>query len=151
MKIGDVSALKDMTVARGGVFRMTLYPADGITPKHKGETSRDKYFIVLGKAHADSKLLVASVLINSEINSNKFSLIAQYQYALFADKYPFLKGKDRYVNGADIFEFDAGRISKEAEYITMIEEEDVKEIVRIVNKAPTVKRYMLKRYGLAEE
>jgi len=151
MKISDVSALKEVAIARGSVFKMTLFPTDGVKPKNKGEVSRDKYFVVLGKSSVEGKLLVASVLINSEINSNKFSSIAYYQHALFANKYPFLKGKDRYVGGEWVFELDAKRISREAEYIAMIEEEDMREIIHIVNTAPTVKKYILKRYNLAEE
>lgn len=82
MKISDIPALKNIAIARGNVFKITLFPEDGIKPKHEGDTSRDKYFVILGKASVEDKLLVASVLINTEINSNKFMAIGYYQYAL---------------------------------------------------------------------
>ena len=50
MKLGDFSSkLKGMSIQQGSVFRMTLFPKDGVTPKNEGDKSRTKYFVVIGK------------------------------------------------------------------------------------------------------
>jgi hypothetical protein len=49
MEIGELHPLKEMAVKPGSVFRMRFYPQDGVVPKDVIDTSRDKYFVILGK------------------------------------------------------------------------------------------------------
>ena len=46
--LGSNRKLKALALKTGSVFRMTLYPEDGITPKNTNDKSRDKYFVVIG-------------------------------------------------------------------------------------------------------
>ena len=89
MALGHFSLdLKRMSIVKGSVFRMTLYPSEGVVPKHKSDISRDKYFVVLG-IEGDN-LLVGSLLINTQININLIEIIAPYQYLLTCESYEFL-------------------------------------------------------------
>ena len=50
MNLGDFSSqLKGLSITPGSVFRMILFPKDGVTPKNEGDKSRTKYFVVIGK------------------------------------------------------------------------------------------------------
>lgn len=43
MNLGDLSSqLKGLSIQPGSVFKMTLFPKDGVTPKNEGDVSRTK-------------------------------------------------------------------------------------------------------------
>ena len=71
MKISDalneeeLSRLASRTVNVGDVYEMTMTEANGIRPK-AGDSSRDKYFIVLG--FDPNGVAYGGVIINSQIN-----------------------------------------------------------------------------------
>lgn len=64
MALGDLSTLKALSIDVGSVFKMTLTPKDGIKPKNEGDSSRDKYFVIIGKT--EDSVIIGSLLINSE-------------------------------------------------------------------------------------
>lgn len=142
----DFPSLKDMAIRRGSVFRMELFPQDGVTPKNEGDVSRHKYFVVLG---VDSdKLLVGSLLINTEINTSMIRIIAPYQHCVYPERYAFLQGKFRYVDCYLIKEFSYDRVLKEAIYVGLIEDEDLEKIVELAQSSPANRPYVLRKYGI---
>ena len=58
--------LASRTVRPGEVYRMELTPNEGVIPKNDGDTSRNKYFVVMGVTEDGD--LIGLVLINTEIN-----------------------------------------------------------------------------------
>ena len=81
MNLGDLSSqLKGIFIQPGSILKMTLFPKDGVTPKNAGDTSRTKYFVVIGKD--ENSILVGSLLINSDINTNMAKIIAPYQHCI---------------------------------------------------------------------
>ena len=116
MNLGDFSSqLKGLSITPGSVFRMILFPKDGITPKNEGDISRTKYFVVIGK-DKDS-ILVGSLLINSEVNANLINAIAPYQHCIYPEDYSFLGGKYRFIDCYRIKELQFNSIIESAEYI----------------------------------
>jgi len=146
MELGELSeGLKLASIDVGSVFYMTFYTEDGIVPKESNETSRNKYFVVLGKS-ADG-LLVASVLINSEINANKAKDIEDYQLKILATDYDFLV-HDSYVDGYQVKEISTERILKDANYIGRLKQDDIDLVIVRVNESPVIKPYILEMYHL---
>ena len=63
--LGEFSKnLKTLSLKRGSVFQMELFPKDGVTPKNEGDISRNKYFVVLGID--GNRISVCSTLINTD-------------------------------------------------------------------------------------
>ena len=87
MDLGDLPRLKELAISVGSIFKMELTRAEGVLPKNQGEVSRLKYFVVVGID--DERVAVASLVINSEINSRLFWRIADYQYMIASSEYDF--------------------------------------------------------------
>lgn len=147
MELGDISSkLKALSIETGSVFKATMLRSDGVVPKHSGETSRDKYFVVLGKD--DDSYLVGVLLINSGINNNLAKIIAPYQHCIYPDEYDFLDGQYRYVNCYDIKRISFKKISEEAEYIGFINDADMQEIIRLVRESPGNRHDILEQFNI---
>lgn len=144
MEIGELHPLKVLAVKPGSVFRMRFYPQDGVVPKDEGDTSRDKYFVILGKN--DDGNYVALSLINTEINENLKQRIGAFQYQISSSNYDFLNGKDRFVDCYDMKEVASERIVEQGDYAGLISETDLKAIIKLVNGSPIVSVAKLKRY-----
>lgn len=142
----DLEILKRMSLVPGSVFRMELFPEDGVTPKNEGDISRHKYFVVLGIDNGS--ILVGSVLINSEINSSLIRVIAPYQHCIYPEDYQFLNNKFRYVDCFLIKELPFDRIMESAEYIGIINDADLSKIKELAISSPANRPNILKRYGL---
>lgn len=142
----DLDILKRMSLVPGSVFRMELFPEDGVTPKNDGDVSRNKYFVVLGIDN--DSILVGSVLINSEINSSLIRVIAPYQHCIYPEDYEFLNDKFRYVDCFLIKELPFERILSSADYIGIINEADMSKIKELAVMSPANRPNVLKRYGL---
>ena len=87
----------------GDVYRMELTPREGVKPKNIGDTSRNKYFIVMGVTPDGA--LIGFVLINSEINKNIPPRVRASHYKILASDYPFLQ-RDRYVCCGELKEIE---------------------------------------------
>lgn len=146
MALGDLSALKALSVDVGSVFKMTLSPKDGIKPKKDGDISRDKYFVIIGKAQ--DSVIIGSLLINSEINDRLFTLIGPYQHCIYPDQYEFLNGKERYIDCYKIKEFEYIRILQDAEYIGHIDSNDIYEAINLSKSSPANNNQTLKKFDL---
>ncbi len=149
MEIGELHPLKVLAVKPGSVFRMRFYPQDGIVPKDANDTSRDKYFVILGKN--DDGNYVALSLINTEINENLKQRIGAFQYQISSSNYGFLNGKDRFVDCYDMKEVASERIVNQGDYAGLISETDLKAIIKLVNGSPIVSIAKLKRYAIYVE
>lgn len=149
MEIGELHPLKVLAVKPGSVFRMRFYPQDGIVPKDTNDTSRDKYFVILGKN--DDGNYVALSLINTEINENLKQRIGAFQYQISSSNYGFLNGKDRFVDCYDMKEVASERIVNQGDYAGLISETDLKAIIKLVNGSPIVSIAKLKRYAIYVE
>lgn len=145
--LGDFSkSLKAISLKKGSVFKMELFSEDGVTPKNEGDKSRDKYFVVLGID--GNKISVCSTLINTEINPKRFNAIGMYQHLIYASDYDFLKGKDRYVDCYKLIEISYDRILDNADYIGVVKDEHLNEIIELLRKAPLITENKLKKYDL---
>lgn len=142
----DISLLKEMSIQRGSVFRMELFPQDGVTPKNPGDTSRNKYFVVLGVDQ--EKVLVGSLLINTEINISKIRVIAPYQHCIYPETYNFLHDKFRYVDCYLVKELSYQRVMQTAEYIGLINEDDMVKVLELTKSSPANKPYILRKYDV---
>ena len=149
MDLGGLSeTLKSLAIEVGYVFKMTFYPEDGVTPKSKGDTSRDKYFVILGKD--EEKVTVGNVLINSDINPSLAHVIYASQLCIYPEDYPFLGDKYRYVDCYQIKEISIERIQAEAQYIGMLNEEDIQKAKDLVRNSPAIPAAVLKKFGLLD-
>lgn len=91
---GQLQRLAAGTVRPGEIYRMELTPKEGVKPKNEGDTSRNKYFVVMGVT--EDGCLIGFVLINTAINPYISQQARDGYYVLSVADYPFL-GKDRYV------------------------------------------------------
>ena len=149
MEIGELRPLKEMAVKPGSVFRMRFFPQDGIVPKDVSDTSRDKYFVILGKN--DEGDFVALSLINTEINENLKQRIGAFQYQISSTDYDFLNGRDRFVDCYDMKEVASERIVNQGNYAGLISQADMNAIIKLVNGSPIVSVAKLRRYGICVE
>lgn len=146
MDLGDLPEFKELAISVGSVFKMELTRVEGVSPKNPGEFSRVKYFIVVGID--DDRVAVASLVINSKINSNLFWRIADYQYRITSSEYDFLSKAESYVNCYDIKQISVSKINQKAEYVGFLLTEDLNEILGIVRSSPANKAAVLKKFHL---
>lgn len=146
MLLGELRILKDIQIRVGSVFRMTFYPKDGIKPKGEGATSRTKYFVIVGIDNNGD--YIGASLINTNVNINFAKMIAPYQLCIYPDRYKFLDGKFRYVDGYTIRRIEKSRIQHDAEYIGIIEESDIKEIHKLLKESPAMDARTLAQFGI---
>lgn len=146
MTLGEIASLKELTIKPGSVFRMTFYPADGVQPKNPEDSSRNKYFVILGIS--EDLLLIGTVLINSEINQNLAKKISKSQWHLKSEDYDFLNGKDRYLDCYRILKVEYNRILQCAEFVGVLLERDLEWAIQLVNESPVTTTHDLQRFGI---
>lgn len=150
MNLGDFSSqLKGISIQPGSVFKMTLFPKDGVTPKNEGDVSRTKYFVVIGKD--ENSILVGSLLINSDVNINMIHAIAPYQHCIYPKDYSFLGNKYRYIDCYRIKELQFDQIIESGEYIGTISKVDMEKAIDLANASPVNKPLTLKKFGVYQE
>lgn len=149
MKISDalneeeLLQLASRTVKAGDVYEMTMTEANGIRPK-AGDSSRDKYFIVLG--FDSDGVAYGGVIINSQINKNLPAHLKMYHMPIRRSKYPFL----RYDSFVDCVRLKVAFPQKfnEWKYLGEIDEYDVGLIIGTVKESPAESVERLARFGL---
>lgn len=144
--LGASSSLKSLSLQRGSVFKMPLTQKEGVRPKNLGDVDRTKYFVILGVD--DDRILVGAVLINSEINKKLFSIIGPYQHRIVSSEYSFLGKLESYVDCYSLKEIGYGRIVAEAQYVGVLAEPDLVEIIKLTISSPTSKELILRKYHL---
>ncbi|MFG6386447.1 MAG: hypothetical protein K1V80_08265 [Muribaculaceae bacterium] len=149
MKISDVlngdelSRLAARTVKVGDVYKMTMTEVNGIKPK-AGDSSRDKYFVVLG---FDAEgVAYGGVIINSQINKNLPGHIKMYHMPVKQSKYPFL----RYDSFVDCIQLKRAYPHKfnEWSYLGEMDAYDVELIIGTIKESPRESAEHLAQYGL---
>ncbi len=136
--------LADASIEKGNVYRIEMDETNGITPKHPGDTSRHKYFIVLGFDNDGN--VYGGVIMNSEINKFMPQAIVSLQIPIQRIRYPFLR-HDSYVNCAEIKEVSISKFS-EWSFLGKIERIDFDIICEAVRKSPVMTKASLQRFGL---
>ncbi len=87
-------------------------------------------------------------MINTNVNINFAAKIAPYQLCIYPDKYEFLDGKYRYVDGYAIKQIKKERIQNEAEYIGILEDDDIEKIRELLRKSPAMDTRTLRQFGI---
>lgn len=124
-------------VGRGDIIKLELTPAEGVKPKHMGETSRNKYFVILGKT-ADGKLL-GFVLINSNVNTNININLQKAHYPISAKRYTFLQ-HDSYVFCGQIKEISMENFAEryKCQSFGKLEQDDLENIMHEVRNSDNI-------------
>ena len=130
----------------GQVLRMEMDENDGVRPK-PGKQSKLKRFVIVGQ-FGDS--FVAALLVNSEINTQKFMEIGPYQHKIYCADYDFLD-HDSYIDGFLLREFSCERVLANADYLGRIKDEDLNSSVSCAVLSPKTKPYLFKKYRLVKE
>lgn len=146
MQLGSLKELKSLQVAVGSVFRMVFYPKDGVRPKSDKHANRTKYFVIVGIDESGN--YIGALLINTDVNINKASIIARYQHCIYPERYCFLNNQYRYIDCYKLFEIDKSRISEEADYIGIIESDDLSKVRTLLTSSPVMDQATLQRYRL---
>lgn len=143
---GELSRLASHTVRVGDVYEMTMTEVNGITPK-AGDTSRDKYFIVLGFDSAG--IAYGGVIINSRINRNLPAHLKMYHMPIAQAKYPFL----RYDSFVDCVRLKVAYPHKfnEWNYLGELDKYDVELITGTIRESPAESAERLMRFGLKKD
>lgn len=136
--------LADASIEKCNVYRIEMDESNGITPKHAEDTSRHKYFIVLGFDNAGN--VYGGVIMNSEINKYMPSTLKPLQIPIQSFRYPFLK-HDSYVNCADIKEVNISKFSA-WQYLGKVDRADFNIICEAVRNSPVMTKANLQRFGL---
>jgi len=147
MKLGDsLASLRQLSIQQGSVFKITLYPHEGVTPKNDCDKSRTKLVVIIGVEK--ESVLVGSLLINSDVNRILCHRIALYQHCIYQRYNQFLENTYSYVNCYQIKEIRYERIISEGQYLGMIAQEDLERIIQCANASPVNKPATLKKYGI---
>ncbi len=139
----ELSRLASRTAKPGDVYEMTMTEANGIKPK-PGDTSRDKYFILLGFDSAGCAY--GGVIINSNINRNLPAHLRIYHMPIKHAKYPFL----RYDSFVDCLRLKVAFPQKfdEWNYLGEIDAEDLGLIIGTLKESPAESSEHLALFGL---
>ena len=125
---------------------MELTPSEGVIPKKTGETSRIKYFVIIGID--GDRVVVGALLINCRINDRLFSRIGPYQHRIEGAEYSFMTKEESYINCYEIKEIAARAIIAKAEYVGELLAADLTAARALVKTSPSIKPATLKRFHL---
>ena len=149
MEISDnqLQRLAINAIQPGDVFRMRLTTREGVIPKNDGDSSRNKYFIVMGMTPDGD--LVGFVLINSEVNQHIPLRARESHYKILATDYPFLQ-KDRYVCCGELKEIQTTVFFQrfQGDAVGHISEEHLDIIRGIIAMSADVPAQVLQDYGI---
>ena len=139
----ELSRLASHTVKVGDVYEITMTEANGIKPK-AGDSSRDKYFIVLG--FDSNGTVFGGVIIYSQINTNLPPHLKMYHMPIKQSKYPFLK-HDSFVDCVRLKVAFPQKFN-EWNYLGEIDEYDVQLIVGTIKESPVESKERITMFGL---
>ncbi len=146
MQLKDIESLKTMQIRAGSIFKVVFYRKDGVMPKGFGETSRLKYFVIVWVDEEGN--FVATSLINTSVNINLAHVIAPYQYCIYPDKYEFLDGQYRYIDCYMVKILPKSRIECEAEYIGVLEDEDLERVKSLLYRSPVIGKDIIESFHI---
>ncbi|MDR1022590.1 MAG: hypothetical protein LBL94_04890 [Prevotellaceae bacterium] len=132
-----------LTIEAGNVFRVNMDKADGVTPK-QGDSSRNKYFVVLGFDGAGSAY--GGVIFNSRINQNLAPSVRDYHMPVSRAKYGFLS-HDSFVDCSSLKTANPAKLLK-GQYLGDVDEDDLSLIKSTVKSSPKETEERLALFGL---
>ena len=132
IEIGDIHFLKQ------------LDESNGITPK-KGDSSRDKFFVVLG-FDEDGNVL-GGVVVNSKINYRLPDYITNYMMPVTVEQLPFLK-YNSFIDCSQLKTSERSKFTRNT-YRGSIPDKDMLELImNTVKESPTANRKQLREFGI---
>lgn len=135
--------MKPSEIKIGDVFRITMNKANGVIPK-PGDTSRDKYFVVLGFDNEGN--VYGGVIFNSFINMNLPPFIQVMQHPVKGKDYEFLS-HDSYIDCSSIKTVKKSKLLKSIS-LGSLGTEDVSTVCRKIKSNTRISKLELKRFGL---
>lgn len=137
------------TIKVGSVYRMKLTPTEGVIPKRTEDTSRNKYFVVVGFDKEGNA--IGFVLINTNINPDLTEEVKLLHYPILHRNYPFLANQNRFVDCNKIKRITIEKFNNllggDSE-VGQITDEDLSYIFRTIKESPTVTTKELLKYGI---
>lgn len=146
LKKDDVAKLANENVSKGDTFLMQMNADNGIIPK-PGDSSRNKYFIVLGKLKDGS--IFGGVIINSIINQNIPAGRQRLLMPIKCSKYAFLE-HDSYVDCSSLKTAKPEKYNK-WQYKGKVSDEDVDLITGTLSESDYEDKAKLKMFGINEK
>ena len=143
------SKLIASTVKVGSVYRMKLTPAEGVIQKKSEDTSRNKYFVVVG--FDEDGIAIGFVLINTDINPNLSEEVKLLHYPILHKNYPFLENTNRFVDCNNIKRITREKFNsliRSDSEAGQLNEEDLQYIFSTLKESPTVTTKELLKYGI---
>lgn len=142
----DESSKKAITqdaIKIGNVYRINMNEQNGIKPK-AGDSSRNKYFIVLGFDSEGNAY--GGVIINSRINQNIPQSMKDCHLPIKCDKYKFLD-HDSFVDCSKLKTVDIAKFGK-WQFLGIFSLEDVQLITATIKESPNETKEHLAMFGL---
>lgn len=146
LKKDDVAKLANDNVVKGDTFLIRMDSSNGIIPK-PGDTSRNKYFIVLGK-HADGTIF-GGVVINSVINRSIPPGRQRLLMPIKCSQYTFLE-HDSFVDCSTLKTAKPEEYNK-WQYKGNVSDEDVDIITGTLLESEYEDRAKMKLFGINEK
>ncbi|MBR8706804.1 hypothetical protein IX307_000848 [Bacteroides pyogenes] len=135
--------MKPSEIKIGDVFRITMNKANGVVPK-PGDTSRNKYFVVLG--FDDDGNVYGGVIFNSYININLPPFVQAMQHPVKGKDYEFLS-HDSYIDCSSIKAVKKNKLLKSSSLGTL-NTEDISSVCEKIKHNSRISKIELKRFGL---
>lgn len=140
----EADNLSQSRISVGDVHLLDLDQSNGITPKN-GDTSRDKFFVVLG--FDEDGNVIGGLVINSKINYNLPSAITDYQLPITKEQCKFLH-HNSFVNCSKIIVAHKSKFNQHTYRGEIANTDLLAQIISTVKESPTINRKQLERFGL---
>ena len=135
--------MKPSEIKIGDVFCVTMNKANGVVPK-PGDTSRDKFFVVLGFDNDGN--VYGGVIFNSFINMNLPPNVRAMQHLIKGESYDFLS-YDSYIDCSSIKIVKKNKLFKSTNLGTL-EKKDITLVCDKIKSNSRINKAELKRFGL---
>ena len=135
--------MKPSEIKIGDVFCVTMNKANGVVPK-PGDTSRDKFFVVLGFDNDGN--VYGGVIFNSFINMNLPPNVRAMQHLIKGESYDFLS-YDSYIDCSSIKIVKKNKLLKSTNLGTL-EKKDITLVCDKIKSNSRINKAELKRFGL---
>ncbi len=135
--------MKPSEIKIGDVFCVTMNKANGVVPK-PGDTTRDKYFVVLGFDNDGN--VYGGVIFNSFINMNLPPNVRAMQHLIKGESYDFLS-YDSYIDCSSIKIVKKNKLLKSTNLGTL-EKKDITLVCDKIKSNSRINKAELKRFGL---
>lgn len=128
----------------GEVHFLNLDSNNGITPK-AGDTSRNKFFIILGFDNEGN--VIGGLVINSNINYNLPTSVTDYQLPVTVEQFSFLE-HNSFINCSKIIVAKRSKFNKNTYRGVISDAEMMELIINTVKESPTISKKQLREFGI---